>query len=56
MSTMEIDQTKEEQDYHVNVKDLTFGYPDRPPVLQNLNVQLTGGARCLLIGANGAGK
>lgn len=26
------------------------------PVLRNLNIQLTNGARCLLIGANGAGK
>jgi CCR4-NOT complex subunit CAF16 len=41
---------------HVNVKDLTFGYVGREPVLRNLNMQLTDGARCLLIGANGAGK
>jgi ABC-type uncharacterized transport system ATPase subunit len=41
---------------HINVKDLTFGYVGREPVLRNLNMQLTNGARCLLIGANGAGK
>ena len=41
---------------HVDIKDLTFGYPGREPVLRNLNMQLTNGARCLLIGANGAGK
>ncbi len=41
---------------HIDVKDLTFGYVGREPVLKNLNMQLTNGARCLLIGANGAGK
>lgn len=41
---------------HIDVKDLTFGYVGREPVLRNLNMQLTNGARCLLIGANGAGK
>ena len=41
---------------HIDIKDLTFGYAGREPVLKNLNVQLTNGARCLLIGANGAGK
>jgi CCR4-NOT complex subunit CAF16 len=41
---------------HINVTDLTFGYVGREPVLRNLNMQLTNGARCLLIGANGAGK
>jgi len=41
---------------HINVRDLTFGYVGREPVLRNLNMQLTNGARCLLIGANGAGK
>ena len=37
-------------------QDLTFGYVGREPVLRNLKMQLTNGARCLLIGANGAGK
>lgn len=41
---------------HIDVKNLTFGYAGRKPVLKNLNMQLTDGARCLLIGANGAGK
>lgn len=41
---------------HIDVKDLTFGYAGREPVLRHLNMQLTNGARCLLIGANGAGK
>lgn len=41
---------------HIDVKDLTFGYVGREPVLRHLNMQLTNGARCLLIGANGAGK
>merc|ERR1719223_1568329 len=41
---------------HINVNNLTFGYTGREPVLRDLNMQLTDGARCLLIGANGAGK
>jgi CCR4-NOT complex subunit CAF16 len=41
---------------HIDVKGLNFGYPGQEPVLKNLNMQLTDGARCLLIGANGAGK
>ena len=41
---------------HIEVKNLTFAYPGREPVLRNLNMQLTNGARCLLIGANGSGK
>jgi len=41
---------------HIDVNDLTFGYVGREPVLRHLNMQLTNGARCLLIGANGAGK
>ena len=45
-----------DQPLHISVKDLTFGYVGRPPVLQNLNMSLTNGARCLLVGANGAGK
>ena len=45
-----------EQPMHINVNNLTFGYVGREPVLRNLNMQLTNGARCLLIGANGAGK
>jgi CCR4-NOT complex subunit CAF16 len=41
---------------HINVNNLTFRYqPDQRPILNNLNMQLTDGARCLLIGANGAG-
>lgn len=45
-----------EQPLDVNIVDLTFSYPGREPVLRNLNLQLTNGARCLLVGANGSGK
>lgn len=46
----------------IEVKDLTFGYStngsalvntNTKPVLQNLNLTLETGSRCLLIGANG---
>ena len=40
----------------INVRGLTFSYGNnQKPILNNLNLQLTTGARCLLIGANGAG-
>lgn len=38
------------------VNDLTFAYPGTNSVLNNLNMQLAAGSRCLLIGANGSGK
>ena len=51
-----VEGAQPEEPMHINVKDLTFGYTGREPVLRHLNMQLTNGARCLLIGANGAGK
>jgi len=41
---------------HVDIQNLTFAYPGREPVLRDLNLQLTNGSRCLLVGANGSGK
>jgi CCR4-NOT complex subunit CAF16 len=39
------------------IEDLTFAYaPDEPPVLRRLSFALPRGVRCLLVGANGAGK
>jgi CCR4-NOT complex subunit CAF16 len=49
-------EKKDENPLHIDVKELTFNYTGREPVLRSLNMQLTNGARCLLIGANGAGK
>jgi ABC-type cobalamin/Fe3+-siderophores transport system ATPase subunit len=47
----------DESTLHINVKRLTFQYSGVPrPILRDLNMQLTAGARCLLIGANGSGK
>jgi len=54
---IEENKNKDNQEpLHINVNNLTFGYVGREPVLRDLNMQLTNGARCLLIGANGAGK
>jgi len=47
---------KKSEPLHIDIQDLTFNYVGREPVLRGLNMQLTDGARCLLIGANGAGK
>ncbi|EME47505.1 hypothetical protein DOTSEDRAFT_77796 [Dothistroma septosporum NZE10] len=40
----------------IKTKDLSYAFPDGSTGLQNINLDLPGGARCLLIGANGAGK
>ena len=46
----------EDQPLDINVTNFNFSYTDEKVVLKDLNMQLTRGARCLLIGANGAGK
>jgi ATP-binding cassette, subfamily B, bacterial len=38
------------------VRDLTFAYPDRPPVLTGLNLTIAAGECVAVTGANGAGK
>ena len=45
-------------DNSIEVKDLTFAYDKDPDnvILNQLNLSLTTGSRCLLIGANGSGK
>lgn len=35
---------------HIEITDLTFSYAGQNPVLQNLNMKLAAGARCLLLG------
>ena len=45
------------QERSVDVQSLTFRFSaDHKPALQDCNLALTRGSRCLLIGANGAGK
>lgn len=56
MSNFIAEEIKKPEPLHVDIRDLTFNYVGRDPVLRGLNMQLTDGARCLLIGANGAGK
>lgn len=48
--------TTTEEQLHINCQNLEFAYPGQKPVLRNLNMQLSSGARCLLVGSNGAGK
>jgi CCR4-NOT complex subunit CAF16 len=40
----------------VVVRSLNFSFPMSPPVIQDLSLELPRGSRCLLTGANGAGK
>jgi CCR4-NOT complex subunit CAF16 len=40
----------------IRVRGLDFAYPDGPPVLRALDLDVPTGARCLLVGANGSGK
>lgn len=43
------------QDRTLELRDLSFGYDDRP-ILCNLNMQIRPGERVAVVGANGAGK
>ena len=47
-----------DHEHSVSVKGLTFSYDQNPTatILNDLNLTLPTGARCLLIGANGSGK
>lgn len=40
----------------VVVRCLSFSFPFSPPVIHDLSLELPRGSRCLLTGANGAGK
>jgi cobalt/nickel transport system ATP-binding protein len=40
----------------LNISELSFGYPGRPPVLENINLKIWPGERVGIIGPNGAGK
>ena len=37
-------------------KDMSFAYPDRPPVLRNISYDVSPGTRVGIVGATGAGK
>jgi subfamily B ATP-binding cassette protein MsbA len=41
---------------HVRFENVSFGYPDGPPVLQNLNFEVQPGQVIALVGHSGAGK
>lgn len=56
MSQFKESNEGDDKPIQVDIKNLTFAYPGRASVLNNLTMQLTAGSRCLLIGANGAGK
>ena len=38
------------------LRDISFGYPTRPPVLHDASMTLDAGERLCITGANGAGK
>lgn len=56
MSQFKESNEGDDKPIQVDIKNLSFAYPGRASVLNNLTMQLTAGSRCLLIGANGAGK
>ena len=40
----------------VRLRDLTFAYPDGPPVLEHLDLTIPAGSSLAIVGQNGAGK
>lgn len=40
----------------IAIRDLSFAYPDGPPVLESFNLELKSGDRLGLVGSNGCGK
>ncbi|MEM9538352.1 MAG: energy-coupling factor ABC transporter ATP-binding protein [Cyanobacteria bacterium P01_E01_bin.42] len=44
------------QNAALTLTNLTFSYPDRPPIWENINLQIQPGERVGAIGPNGAGK
>lgn len=40
----------------ITVNSLQYAYPGHSPVISNFSLSLPRGSRCLLVGANGAGK
>jgi len=47
-------ESKTENEYSIEVDNLNFGYGDEN-ILENINLKLKPGSRCLLVGANGIG-
>lgn len=41
---------------NVSVRNLTFSYPDNPPVISKLDISITSGTLALISGPSGAGK
>lgn len=40
----------------IHINDVSFGYPGQQPIIEHLNLTLTGGTITALVGASGAGK
>jgi len=41
---------------HIQFRDVSFGYPGRPPVLKGFNLEIPAGETLAITGPNGAGK
>jgi ABC-type bacteriocin/lantibiotic exporter with double-glycine peptidase domain len=54
---IDLDTSKYENGIQLNVKDLTYKYPDQKyPVLKDINLSLAAGKSMMIVGANGSGK
>ncbi|MEA4889777.1 MAG: ABC transporter ATP-binding protein [Clostridiaceae bacterium] len=42
--------------HSIELRDVTFAYPGRPPVLSHINLSIAAGEQVALLGHNGAGK
>lgn len=43
-------------DNYITIEDLSFNYPDGPPILSDINLNIHANTRIAIVGPNGAGK
>jgi ATP-binding cassette subfamily F protein uup len=55
-TAIDFDATDRKTKKLIDVRDISFGYSDNPPIFQNLSLQLSKGTCVGVLGRNGAGK